>query len=115
MTKQKNEFLEYLRELLADVPELRMRAMFGGHGIYTGDRMFALVADDELYIKTDDENVDAFLAAGSEPFTVMMKGKEAAMKYYRVPESALEDADEMMRWARLGMDAALRKATKKKR
>lgn len=105
-------YLDYLRELLAGVPELRMRAMFGGHGIYTGDLMFALVADDELYIKTDDSNRDMFLAEDCEPFVFVMKGEPKAMSYYSLPAAAFDEPEEMMRWARLGIDAALRKAAR---
>lgn len=115
MTQQKNEFLDYLRELLADVPGLRMRAMFGGYGVYSDDLFFAVIDEDVIYMKADDENRETFIQAGGEAFTVTMKGKTGSMSYYSVPESALEDADEMMRWARLGMDAALRKGAKKKR
>lgn len=112
MSSNSPDFLEFLRELMADVPGLRMRAMFGGHGVYSSDLIFALVDNDVLYIKTDDENRNAFLAAGSTPFTIVMKGEERSMAYFSVPEEALEEPGEMMRWARLGMDAALRKATR---
>jgi DNA transformation protein len=114
MAKTEPEFLNYLRELLTGVPGLRMRAMFGGHGVYSGDFMFGLVAEDEFYLKVDDANREQFLAEGCEPFIYNKQGKDMAMSYYRVPETALEDADEMLRWARLGIDAALRKATKKR-
>lgn len=108
------EFVEYIKELLADVPELRFRAMFGGMSVYSGDVMFGIIADDVLYIKVDDESRAAFEAEGCEPFMVTMKGKTQPMPYYNVPESALDMPEEMMHWARLGIDAALRKAAGKR-
>ncbi|MDX1455491.1 MAG: TfoX/Sxy family protein [Gammaproteobacteria bacterium] len=108
------DFLDYLDELMAGIPGLRKRAMFGGHGIYSDDRMFALVADDTLYIKVDDNNRAAFEAEGSGPFVVEMKGKRGEMSYFNVPEAALEDPEAMRSWCRLGIDAALRAAAKKK-
>ena len=107
-------YLAYLRELLAGVPDLRMRAMFGGHGIYSGDLIFALVDNDQLYIKVDDGNRDIFLAEGCEPFIITMKGEQKPMSYYSVPPEALDEPEEMLRWARLGIDAALRKAARKR-
>lgn len=36
--------------------EIRSRRMFGGHGIYRDDLMFAIVADDVLYLKAEDKS-----------------------------------------------------------
>ena len=48
---RQSEFVTYLLEQLAPLGEVRARAMFGGYGIYLGERMFALVAEDTLYLK----------------------------------------------------------------
>jgi hypothetical protein len=47
----------------------RLRRMFNGQGIFCDGVMFALVADDTLYLKGDDDMKPAFLDAGSSPFT----------------------------------------------
>jgi len=52
-----SEFVEYLNEVFADFGVIRYRKMFGGYGIYHNDLMFGLVADDQLYLKTDIENI----------------------------------------------------------
>ena len=94
-------FREFLQELLGELGELRFRAMFGGHGVYLHDRMFGLVVRDTLYLKAFDDTVALFEAAGSEMFTYPMKnGKVGAINYWRLPESALDDADEAVDWAR---------------
>lgn len=108
------EFIDYVKELLAGMPELRSRAMFGGMSIYSGDYMFGIIADDVLYIRVDDESRAAFEAEGCEPLMVTMKGKSQPMSYYNLPESALDAPEDAMHWARLGMDAALRKAAGKR-
>ena len=114
MTSRNREFLDYLLELLDGLPALRTRAMFGGYGIYSEDRMFGLVADDELFLKTDDSNRDEFIAAGCTPFIYRKQGQDMPMSYYSVPADALDDADTMLYWARLAVAAALRKPLKKK-
>ncbi len=114
---KKSEFVEYLLELLSDFGNIRSRAMFGGYGIYRDDLMFGLVADDQLYLKVDEENRATFEEEGAEPFIYVKNGQPMAMSYYLVPENALDNPMEMQHWAQLAYDAALRskKPKKKKR
>ena len=48
------ERLDHLLELLGPL-EPSSRAMFGGHGIYSGETFFAIYYDERLYFKVDDE------------------------------------------------------------
>jgi DNA transformation protein len=102
-----------IQDLFAGLGPLRIRRMFGGQGIYSGDAMFALEAAGELYLKTDSETVGAFEAAGSRPFVYRKDGKSTAMSYWRLPEAALDDPDEAARWGRLALEAARRAAARK--
>jgi DNA transformation protein len=107
-------FVEALRDLLEFVPELRLKRMFGGLGVYSGDRMFALAADDILYLKVDEVNREAFAAEASEPLIFTAKdGRAQAMGYWRAPEAVWEDIEAARRWASLARNAATRAAAKK--
>ncbi|HYF24031.1 MAG TPA: TfoX/Sxy family protein [Caulobacteraceae bacterium] len=111
-------FLESLGDLLGFVPELRNRRMFGGAGLYTGERMFAVADDDVLYLKVDAETRPAFEAAGSEPFVYGEKDGEPLVMngYWRAPEAVWDDEEQARAWTRLAIDAALRaKAPKPKK
>ena len=99
---------EHVRELLASVPELGFRRMFGGLGVFSGGRMFALAAADQLYLKTDAQNRAAFEAAGSEPFAFTAKGRVTATSYWRLPPGAEDDAGEADPWIALALDATHR-------
>jgi DNA transformation protein len=66
---KRSEFVELVAELMAFVGGLRIRAMFGGYGIYQDDCMFALIADDRLYFKADATTRAEFKAKGLSPFT----------------------------------------------
>ena len=113
-----NEFVDYLLELLEPFGQVTARAMFGGYGIYHNQLMFGLVADDMLYLKVDDVNREEFEEWNLEPFVYVKQGKAMKMSYYQVPEEALDNSDEMCRWAELGYSAALRgqsNKTKKKK
>jgi DNA transformation protein len=103
------EFLAHLEELLAGLGRLRVKKMFGGASLSVDDAAFALVFGETLYLKVDDDNRAAFDAEGSAPFTYAMKdGRTGILHYWSLPERALDDPDEAVRWARLGLEAAWR-------
>ena len=101
---------EGIRELFADILPVRVRRMFGGHGIYDGERMFALEAGGEIWLKADAQSIPRFEAAGSAPFTYVKQGKPFAMSYWRLPDEALDDPDALQDWTRLAVEAARRGA-----
>lgn len=117
--RHSNEFIDYLLELLQGVGMVRSRAMFGGFGLYYHDEfeqdgiMFALVADDVLYLKTDEGNLSDFEQRGLQPFKYERNGKALSMSYSEAPGEALDDPDEMVHWARKSIDAAIRSAARK--
>ncbi|WP_416355671.1 TfoX/Sxy family protein [Aureimonas phyllosphaerae] len=103
-----------IHELFAVLQPISIRRMFGGKGIYAGGRIFALMLNDELYLKTDAQTAFCFEAAGSRRWTYQREGAApVAMPYHSVPDEALDDPDLMADWARLAMEAAIRHGTKK--
>ena len=110
-----SEFITYLLEQLASLGDVRARSMFGGFGIYLGERMFALVADDALYLKADAENQAEFEARGLLPFRYEMRGEKKQMNYWQPPAEAMDDREMLCDWARKGVEAAERAAAGKKR
>jgi DNA transformation protein and related proteins len=110
-----DSYVEYTLELLEPLGPVRARAMFGGWGLYHGGRMFGLIIEDRLYLKTDDTTRAAFEAAGGEPFVYDSgKGrKPVTMSYWTPPPDASDDAHALLPWARRAVEAALRAAQKK--
>ena len=100
------ECVDRLSDVLGGV---KARGMFGGFGIYHQGRMFALVANDQLYLKADVVNRDTYIDGGSTPFLYESKGTPVTMSYYL----ADLDADEFAEWTSLAVDAAERAATAK--
>ena len=113
---RKNNYVEYMLELLEALGPVRARAMFGGWGLYQGGRMFGLIDEDRLYLKTDDTTRATFEAAGGEPFIYDSGkgGKPVTMSYWTPPPDAADDAHALLPWARRAVEAALRAAQKKK-
>ena len=111
---RRSETVEYLVELMRPWGAVTAKSMFGGWGLYREGLFFAIVADDVLYLKTDDETRAAFEAEHLEPFVVLSRdGTSTAMSYRRAPDEALENPDEMARWAGLAYGAAVRAAARK--
>lgn len=94
-------FKEFVTDQLAGFGPVRIRNMFGGAGDYADDVMFALIADDTLYLKANETTAPKFEAEGTEPFTYTAKGgKPIAMSYWEVPPRLLEEPEELTDWAR---------------
>ncbi len=103
------DFADYLHELFAPLGTIRIKRMFGGAGIYAEDIMFALVADDVLYLKADAENRPLFEAENLEAFSYAAKGKRrVSLSYFRAPDEAMDSPQAMLPWARGAFGAALR-------
>lgn len=95
-----------VEDLFAGILPIRVRRMFGGLGLFDGPLMFALVADGELYFKTNDETAALFAEAGGHAFSYARKGKLATMGYWTPPESIFDDAEELRRWTALALRVA---------
>ena len=102
------DFVDYAIELLGPFGTVSTRRMFGGHGIFLDDLMFAIVHDDALWFKTDELSRGAFEAAGSEPFAYSHSGKTATLGFHRAPAAALDSPEAALPWARSAYAAALR-------
>jgi DNA transformation protein len=111
-TAELPDFVAHCVDLLGDLGAIAARRMFGGWGLYVQGCMFALIADDVLYLKVDAQNQPLFEAQGLQPFTYETRGKRHMMGYFQPPESAMEDSTEMRPWARSSADAAFRAAAK---
>ena len=110
-----SEFVEHVVETMRRFGKVEARAMFGGWGLYHQGIFFALIAEEALFIKADDDTRPEFEALGLTPFVYRMKdGESITMTYYAAPEEALESADVMAEWARRGYAAALRAKGRKK-
>ena len=110
------EFIRYCVELLEALGPVRVKPMFGAHGLYVDEIFLALIGSDEqLYLKVDEQSKPRFEAAGCEPFRFVEKsGEVMTMSYYKPPEEAMESPALMLPWVRLAMEAALRKRNGKR-
>jgi DNA transformation protein len=108
------DFEAFAVDLFSGLGPIRTKRMFGGAMAYAGDHAFALFDDDAIFIKVDAETEATFEAEGCPRITYPTKdGRIMDMAYRRLPEAAMDDPEEACRWARLGVEAAMRKPAKK--
>lgn len=108
------DFGEWVREHFAGLGRLEIKRMFGGAGVYASGVMFALLDDGVVWLKGDDDLGAAFEATGSRQFSYPTKdGRTMAMGYWTLPDTALDDPEEAVVWARRSLEVAVRKASGK--
>ena len=96
----KNEYCNYILDLLSPIGNVTARAMFGGYGIYCNGIIFAIIVDDTLYFKVDYTNRSNYENKGSEPFSYDAKNKKnIVMSYWQVPPDVLDDNEQLCCWA----------------
>lgn len=96
------EFRDEMCDLLAPLEDVSDRAMFGGVGFFRDGRIFAVIMDTTLYLKTDEEMQAALSPLGAAPSGPLRN-------YWSVPAELLEDDERLLHWARRA--AAVAKAS----
>ena len=109
-------FAEFLREQLAPLGRVTMRRMFGKTGVFCDGVMFAMVTENTLYVRVNDENRVTFKEAESfPPLNYEKKSSTIDLSFWRVPERLFDEPDELVSWARAALAAARRVAAKRNR
>ena len=104
-----SEFVHFIVERLQPVGPVQAKRMFGGHGLFLHNAMFALIVWDTLYLKVDEINRPAYEERGLGPFSYMsQQGRTATMSYCEAPPECLDDPALLRSWASEAHAAALR-------
>jgi DNA transformation protein len=93
------EVAEALVDDLSSIGEVSSRKMFGGVGIFADGSMFTIVdGDGRVFFRVNESTAPRYVEAGSE--------KHARMPYWSVPQSVLNDPDEIVAWGTQALQAA---------
>lgn len=99
-------YLGFVVDQLAGIGRVRTRRMFGAAGLYADQLFFGLIAANALYFKVGDANLPDFVARGMRPFCPFPDRPALAMGYYEVPADVIDDAEELVAWARKALRVA---------
>jgi DNA transformation protein and related proteins len=103
------EYKAYLIDLFSPFGPIAVRPMFSVQGLYANDVMFGLVADEVIYMKTNDRSRKSYEDKGSKPFSFRMKSRGSELivsSYFSLPERLYDEPEELAQWARRAYEAA---------
>lgn len=110
------EFVVFLREQLAPLGPITTRRMFGKTGVFCDGVMLAMVRNNTLYFRVDDDNRAVFQEAESfAPLSYEKRGGLIDLSFWRAPERLLDEPQELLAWAHAALGAARRVAAKRRR
>jgi len=102
------DYLAFVLGQLHEAGAVASRRMFGGVGLYLGEVFFALIADDTLYLRVDEDSRGEYLARGMRAFRPYANRPQLSSRYFEVPADVLEDSSQLAAWARRALAAATR-------
>lgn len=110
-------YLDYIKDLFeqARLEGVTSRGMFGGYGIYKQGVMFGLIADSELYFRTDIDTQGLFIKAGGKQFTYTNNTRTAHLPYHTLPLEIIEDDEALPDWVEISLDTAIKHKKPKKK
>lgn len=87
-------------DALAGLP-VRARRLFGGYGLYLGDKFFAVISDGKLYFRTDEASRPAYSEQGMQPLQPRHRprGPKTVDRNFQVPQAIVDDNDALRDWA----------------
>ncbi|MEO8127184.1 MAG: TfoX/Sxy family protein [Bryobacteraceae bacterium] len=112
--KNQPSYVAFIVEHLSAMGEITVKKLFGGHCLYCGGVVFALIARNTLYLKADSLNQPAFIEQGLKAFNPFDR-PNGLMPYYTAPVEIFEDEDALKFWVGGAIQAGRRSKKAKKR
>jgi DNA transformation protein len=106
-----DSFKDFVADQLRDLPGIKCRSMFGGHGLYSGDTFFGIIYDGAVYFKTSKQTLPEYIEEEMKPFQPTKK--QTLKNFYEVPSGILEDREMATEWAEKAIAAAMAKPRKR--
>ncbi|OXI67856.1 competence protein TfoX [Burkholderia sp. AU28863] len=93
---------------LAPLGTVAVARFFSGAALRLDGVMFGFMSRGSLFLRVDDVNRPAFVAAGMGPFSYARPTRTVSLEgYYETPADVLEDAGALFDWCRSAYRAAL--------
>jgi DNA transformation protein len=93
----------------AEAHDVRARRMFGGMGIYTGEKMFAFLYESEIGLKLSPEDLAAAMSLPGAGPLVPEPGAEPMREYVQMPKEILDNYESFIHWVEKSTSYAQRK------
>ena len=90
---------------LSPLGEVTARPLFGGHGLYWRETIFAILYRGRLYLKVDEGSKGDYLARGMGPFRP--NERQTLKSYVEGPSEGLAATEKLLSWARAAIRAGM--------
>lgn len=101
------EFVEYVAEQMQQAGSIRSKKMFGEYGLYCDGMFFAVICDDQLFVKITPQGEAAF------PDLPKVPPYPGAKDNFLVED--VDDRDQLTRLVRITCEALMLQPAKKRR
>ncbi|HSC68461.1 MAG TPA: TfoX/Sxy family protein [Cellvibrio sp.] len=98
-------YLDRVIARLSQAAEVSYRRIFNGIGIYYRGVQFALVINDRLYFRADENSRALYLQKGMTAFQPRIAVKVESC-FFQLPEEVLGNSTELKHWLRIAVEAA---------
>ena len=85
---------------------IKSRSMFGGFGLFADETMFALVVNDQLHIRADQQTSSNFETQGLKPYVYKKRGFPVVTKYYAISNDLWESSERLIEVAQQSLAQA---------
>ena len=82
----------------AQAHDVRARRMFAGMGVYTGEKMFAYLYDEEIGLKLSPPDLQEAMAMPGADILRPDPAGEPMREYVRMPKDVLDNFDKFCHW-----------------
>lgn len=101
-----NHYLNQTLHHLSQVVPVSYRRIFAGAGIYHQGALFALVVDNTLYFRVDENSVTPYLER-QMPSLRPGSALSPDSHFYQLPDDVLRHPPELLFWMRAAVEASL--------
>ncbi|GLR03022.1 DNA transformation protein [Vibrio hyugaensis] len=85
---------------------IKSRSMFGGFGLFADETMFALVVNNRLHIRADQQTSSDFETQGLKPYVYKKRGFPVVTKYYAISDDLWDSTDRLIDVAKQSLETA---------
>ena len=90
-------YKEFIDDQLAGIEGVYAKKMFGGVGYFVDGVIFGCIMGGVFRLKTNEQTEKKYTELGLSGYNV--PGKNMTMPYFEVPESILENPNELKKWS----------------
>ncbi|MEZ9078877.1 TfoX/Sxy family DNA transformation protein [Vibrio harveyi] len=93
-------------KLFEALGNIKSRSMFGGFGLFADETMFALVVNNQLHIRADQQTSSDFETQGLKPYVYKKRGFPVVTKYYAISDDLWDTTDRLIEVAKQSLGTA---------